>query len=598
MDHAEKWLRMKEQRRSGLRQEKPAFADTSKDESDSPDEKSSIPPVESVEPASPLESSEPITQPEPEERVLGGIYIPPNTRLMELWREWQVGQKTSKRAPELRLADENFTPPLDMEELSSEVKRCTVRLLTAANEHYRTSHMKDGKKLHSDAKPILYLTKNRMAAWIMVFPPVGGGKPVEMQKLLELLDAYMVNSGIDSVALEHIAEEQIYFKTVLVACGTLPEKSRDGFVQELFPREPHMPQSEEMRIAAMLNLKYLDKICKGTSLCHRIPAHRGSSGKDVQGTEIPSAPVREGVLLAGKNTAIIDGETLCAAMEGYLFFEDGRFQVQQTYTVEDGLGEDADTIDFDGDVWILGDVLRLNVIRASGSVVIMGSMENSYVQAEQNVIIRSGVVGEDEATIRAGQNVTAKFLEHCIVYAGRSIRSEYAIFAYLYSDDYISITDGRGITVGGSMVAARYIEAKIIGSQSERGTQITLGEYPCRKESRQEIELRLDNIRQEMESLRETMSQSDGQQDEYLRMIVQSKYRLRLTGLSIKEKRLEKQLAAIEVQLSDYSDCYLRGDTIYPKTVVTIGPGSFYVAETLPRCTLRLVGKRIRAYGS
>lgn len=586
MDHAQKWLRMKEQRRSGFRQEKPTLTGPCQDESAGPDGKCSVPPVESTEPAL-----------EPEERVPGGIYPPPNTRLMDLWREWQAGQKTPERSPKLLLADETSAPPLDLEQLSSESKRCTVRLLTAANEHYRTSHMEDGKKLQSNAKPILYLSQNRMAAWIMVFPPVGGGKPVEMQELWELLDAYMVISGVDPAGLRRIADEQLYFKIVLVACGTLPGKSQDGSVQELFPREPGIPQSDEMRIAAMLNPKYLDKISKGTLLCHRTPAHRGTPGRDVQGTAVPAAPVKEGVLLAGKNT-MIDGETLIAATEGYLFFEDSRFHVQQTYTVEDGLDEDADTIDFDGDVWIMGDVLRLNVIRASGSVVISGSVENSYVQAEKNVIILAGVVGEDEATIRAGQDVSAKYLEHCIVYAGRSIRSEYAICAYLYSDDHISITEGRGITVGGSIVAARYIEAKTIGSQSERGTQITLGEYPCRKELRQEIELRLDNIRQEMKSLQETMSQSVGQQDESLRMIAQSKYRLRLTGLAIKEKRLEKQLGAIEVQLSDYSDCYLRGDTIYPKTVVTIGPGSFCVAEMLPRCTFRLVGKNIRAYGN
>lgn len=593
MDHAEKWLRMKEQRRSGSRQEEPALTASCQDESAVTDGKCPVLPVELAELA------EPAPLPKPEKRVPGGIYPPPNTRLMDLWREWQAGQKTPERSPKLFLADENFAPPLNLEQLSSESMRCMVRLLTAANEHYRTSHTEDGEqKIQSNAKPILYLTQNRMAAWIMVFPPVGGGKPVDIQELWELLDAYMVNSGVNSAALKRIADEQLYFKIVLVACGTLPGKSRDGFVQELFPREPRMPQSDEMRIAAMLNPEYLDKISKGTPLCHRTPAHRGTPGKDVQGTAIPSAPVKEGVLLAGKNTTIIDGETLVAATEGYLFFEDGRFHVQQTYTVEDGLDEDADTIDFDGDVWIMGDVLRLNVIRASGSVVILGSVENSYVQADKNIIILAGVVGEDEATIRAGENVSAKYLEHCIVYAGKSIQSEYAICAYLYSDDHISITNGRGITVGGSIVAARYIEAKTIGSQSERGTQITLGEYPCRREFHQEIELRLDNIRQEMESLGETMSQSDGQQDESLRMIVQSKYRLRLTGLALKEQRLEKQLAAIEVQLSDYSDCYLRGDTIYPKTVVTIGPGSFCVAETLSRCTFRLVGKNIRAYGN
>jgi uncharacterized protein (DUF342 family) len=584
MDHAEKWLRMKKQRRAGSRQEKPALTDPHQKTPAVTAGERPLPPIEPTEPA---------------ERVPGGIYPPPNTRLMDLWREWQAGQKVPQRSPKLLLADENDAPPLDLEQLPSESMRCTVRLLTAANEHYRTSHTEGGKqKIPANAKPILYLAHNRMAAWIMVFPPVGGGKPVEMQELWELLDAYMVISGVDSAALRRIADNQLYFQIVLVACGTPPGKSQDGFVEEFFPREPHMPQSEEMRIAAILNPEYLAKIGKGTPLCHRTPARPGTPGRDVQDTEVPSAPVKEGLLLAGKNTAITDGETLAAATEGYLYFEDGRFHVQPTYTVEDGLEEDADTIDFDGDVWIMGDVLRLNVIRASGSVVIWGSMENSYVQADKNVMILTGVVGEDEATIRAGESVSAKYLEHCIVYAGKAITSECAICAYLYSDDHISITSGRGVTVGGSIVAAHYIEAKIVGSQSERSTQITLGEYPCRRESRQEIELRLNNIREEMESLRKIMSHSDRQQDESLRMIAQSKYRLRLTGLSIKERRLVKQLNAIEVQLSDYSACYLRSDTVYPKTVVTIGPGSFCTAETLSRCTFKLVGKNIRAYGS
>lgn len=572
MDHAGKWLRMKDRRRI-----------------------SSVPAVSS-DPA-PAQAS--LNEPAPAGHIPGAIEPPPSSCLMDLRAEWQAGQEAPKARPYLRLADEDSAPPLTLEQLDSKATRCTLRLLTAAKGRWRLTHDKEtGAPVPSPAQPILYLSDDRMAAWIMVFPPVAGGAPAEIQDVRDAMDAYLVSSGIDETAAARIVEQQIYFRLVLVACGTLPGKSTDGSVEELFPRQPNTPNDEDMLVASMLNPSYIAKLEKGTPICRRIPARRGRPGRTVLGAEMEAPPAQEALLSAGKNTAFSGSDVLESSTEGYLYFESGHFHVQQTLTVPDGLDEDSDTIDFDGDVWIGGDVFCLNVIRATGSVVVKGSVENSFIQAGKNVIIFSGVVGEDEATIRAGACVFAKYLEHCIVYAGRSIVCECSICSHLYSDDHISILKGRGVTVGGSLTAARLIEASIIGSQSERSTQIVLGEHPCSRDDCRELEQRLQDIAAEAAEAEKAITANEWIEDESSKLIAQAKERLRLTKLRLKEQQLRKRLDAIKSESVDLSGCELRGGTIYPKTSITIGPGSFCVPEILSSCTFKLVGTNIRAFAN
>ena len=509
---------------------------------------------------------------------------------MDLWTEWQAGQEAPKARPYLRLADEDSAPPLTLEQLDSEATRCTLRLLTAAKGRWRLTHDKEtGAPVPSPAQPILYLSDDRMAAWIMVFPP---WRAVLRRRFRTCATRW---TPIWSPAA---STRQIYFRLVLVACGTLPGKSTDGSVEELFPRQPDTPNDEDMLLASMLNPSYIAKLEKGTPICRRIPARRGRPGRTVLGAEVEAPPAQEALLSAGKSTAFSGSDVLESSTEGYLYFERGHFHVQQTLTVPDGLDEDSDTIDFDGDVWIGGDVFCLNVIRATGSVVVKGSVENSFIQAGKNVTIFSGVVGEDEATIRAGACVFAKYLEHCIVYAGRSIVCECSICSHLYSDDHISILKGRGVTVGGSLTAARLIEASIIGSQSERSTQIVLGEHPCSRDDCRELEQRLQDIAAEAAEAEKDITANERIEDESSKLIAQAKERLRLTKLQLKEQQLQKQLDAIQSESVDLSGCELRGGTIYPKTSITIGPGSFCVPEMLSSCTFKLVGTNIRAFAN
>ena len=538
------------------------------------------------------------TEQEPEDLVPGSISIPPYSCMANLWREWQTG--TSETSLDLRFTDGHVSLPFTPEELRTESAQCAFKLSAVAKGRDRMIRPAEGQAMApAAAQPVLYVAQNQMAAWIMVFPPVAGGAPAKEEDLYKMLDAHGVCFGIDEDAVARIVKEQIYFRLVLVACGTLPGKSEDGYVEEFFPHSPSAPQTKEMRIAAMLNAKYLAKIEKGTKISHRVPAVQGVHGKTVGNADIPAKPAKEASLILGKNIEIVDGDTLVAAVEGYLYYEDGRFNVQQTLTVENGLDANSELIDFDGDVWIMGDVLNMNIIRASGAVIVTGSVENSFIQAGGSIVICSGVVGEDEGTIRAGESVYAKFLERCTVYAGKMIRCECSICSHLYSNGSISITEGRGVVVGGSLTAADRIEANVIGSQSERNTEITLGEYPCHKKDREALQLQIDNIKTEIEALHDALPQNteySENEDESSNMIAQSKHRLRLASLMLKKQRLEKKMNSLQSHVSDYSKCRLHCAKIFPKTSMIICTARFLTQDEYSDCTFELVGDKIRAF--
>ena len=125
-----------------------------------------------------------------------------------------------------------------------------------------------------------------------------------------------------------------------------------------------------------------------------------------------------------------------------------------------------------------------------------------------------------------------------------------------------------------------------------------LGEHPCRRDDCRELEQRLQDIAAEAAEAEKAISANEWIEGESSKLIAQAKGRLHLTKLRLKEQQLQKRLDAIKSESADLSDCELRGGTIYPKTSITIGSGSFCVPEMLSNCTFKLVGTNIRAFAN
>lgn len=133
-----------------------------------------------------------------------------------------------------------------------------------------------------------------------------------------------------------------------------------------------------------------------------------------------------------------------------------------------------------GDVHIKGNVRDKFIVRATGSVIVDGLLESAIIDADGDVIIAGGVLGDGEGTIRSRGSVRAKFMENCIVYAAQSIHTDYIVGSEVFCDGPLMVTSGKGVVMGGSVSVHSYIEVKSIGSpHTGRATVLNMGVPPC-----------------------------------------------------------------------------------------------------------------------
>ena len=148
---------------------------------------------------------------------------------------------------------------------------------------------------------------------------------------------------------------------------------------------------------------YVQIIHTGDVLCEAIAPAPGEDGFDVLGTVIPAKEGKEAKLLLGQNTVLSEDKTkIVASMEGHLRFQEGKFHVKPTFHVPGDVDFNVGNIDFLGDVHVKGDVREGFVIKATGTVTVEGLVEGAVIEADGDVIISNGILGDDKAVIKAG----------------------------------------------------------------------------------------------------------------------------------------------------------------------------------------------------
>lgn len=523
--------------------------------------------------------------------------LPNNSLLFSLWRMWDASRQEpedllQRSLEKIRLGMERPLLPLTQAERDTEYQRVSLRLQSSAVDRYRHTRSSMGMALDQiDAKPFVHVALNRMAAWLLVFPPMNGGQEIQAEQLWAALRESGVLSGVHESALHSIVEERRYFELLPIAWGTPSQQGEDGYVRELIP--PPVPgqaaASWPIDPAVYLEQRYLRKVRKGDVICQAVAPKPGEPGMDVSGMPIPALSGKPAVLSGGQHTMVVQGTDLIADADGHVFYKKGLYHVRPHTLVEGDLTEDFGQSHFPGDVTVLGDIPAHIVLQSGGSVIVHGLVEGAVIEAGGDVVVAGGVLGDDRAMIRAKGAVRAKYLENCVIYAGGLVESEGIIGAHVYSNDRINVLHGRGTVIGGKLSATHRIDANIIGSMAERLTEITLGERPYTKVEYQDLDEQLETLQNELTQIIRQIDQLEQTEDISGEELMQlAKLRMRRTSTALRRDSLRKLQASLDWQHKDLSDCTLSAQTVYPVTRVTIGGRTYNIKKQTTPCTVRL----------
>lgn len=442
-----------------------------------------------------------------------------------------------------------------------------------------------------DEEAFLYLDGRRLMAWLLLFPPVGGGARMTIRHLYRELVRGGVVSGVDRKLLEGLPElEERYFRLFPIACGTPAVDGVDGQVIEHYPRklEPHV-QVDELGHADYVSLKLVRNIKEGDIICQMIPPVPGRDGETITGKPIPAHVGAAVEVPQGRNTKLSDDQTyLIATRDGHVEFNGLNFQVKPILEIAESVDQSRGTVNYLGDIHIRGDVCRGAVVRAMGNIQVDGVIEGSTVEAGENLIVSSGIQGQDSAVIRAHESVYAKYMERCSVYARENVEADCIVDCAIYSNGSVKVRTGRGAIIGGSIHAAETVSAVTVGSKAERTTTIQLGGLPC--EGAERLQLLA-----EVERAEQAVQQGEQEPDSREKNSALSKLWLNLCVAKMKLEKFDKEMSADEPSQEKYGSCRLVCDAAYPGTVVQIGHGAYRVEQMERNCTIGMAGGQVRS---
>lgn len=530
-------------------------------------------------------------------------YLPPDVRLLEFPEDHAL-----RLLYELRREQSGLQPPfyiyledVPQEEAERELKRlkkelteeAALRLSEAVPEASDTSESPEDSErpeIVLDARPFVFVSEDRMAAWMMVFPPVGNGKEPDCQMLERALAEKGVAFGINGELLKRLPEDlHRYFRFHLAAKGAEAVDGEDGYLVDHFSRviERKFQVDEHDRVDySSLNL--VQNADKGEVICEAVPPVKGISGRTVYDEEIPGKDGKAAQLPRGRNTEISeDGTKLVAAQAGHVEFSGRSFQIKTILEINGNVDYTTGNINFLGDVHIRGDVCSGFTVRAVGDITVDGVVESGEVEAGGDLIVVKGIVGNRDSVIRAHHNIYARYLENSIVHARGNLQTDCILHSEVYCDGEVKVLSGKGAVIGGYIRAARGIEAKVIGSKSESNTNIALGGQPCADFEREVLFKEIDGLKKEMLKL-------ERQPESPARTKRMAKIRLDLSVGRMKLGQYDKDLEKIKEKLEEQGGSRLRCQLAYPGLILTIGDETKQLTNETSMCNARLVEGEIQ----
>ncbi|MCI9423164.1 MAG: DUF342 domain-containing protein [Dorea sp.] len=564
----------------------------------------SLPDLEPIQGDQTVPLSEP--QPEPDINQLILSHEHPFILLYEKWRE-QVGYAP---LPHLRLDYGDEDGPVD-ENLEKELSRLRRAITAVAADRLSQipkepepeppseeeseakedveEEVEEEPPFQLDAQPLIYVTADQLAAWLVVFPPIGEGRELDKEMLDGILKESGVSYGLNTELLDGLPDAQDrYFHLFLIARGRAVVHGKDGYIEDFFKRTVRKKfEEDEHGRVDYFHLNIVQNVEKGQPICQIVPPVPGVAGRTVLDEEITCKEGKTPTLPKGRNTeASEDGMQLLAVKSGRVEFSGRSFVVKSVLEISGNVDFSTGNINFVGDVHIHGDVGSGFSVRTIGNVTIDGVVEAAEIEAGGDLIVAKGILGDSRAMIRAHHDVYAKYMENCTVHCRGSLQTDCIVNCDVYCDGEVNVRSGRGTIIGGRIRAAQGVDAKVVGSKSESVTSIFLGGQPFADFERETLLLNIKKQEAELEKL-------ERQPDSPTRTQRMGKLRLDLSIGRMKLSQFDKELKKIKEKLEEQGGCRLKCSIAYPGVALTIGDLTMPLAKETSMVDARLVGGEI-----
>lgn len=438
-----------------------------------------------------------------------------------------------------------------------------------------------------DARCAVYVPSDKMTAFACIFPPIGEGQEISLEMIEEALKDNKVTYGIDEEKISGIAAEKKYGVLFAVARGLVRTNGEDGRVDDCFSRQEDVGLKEDARgNVDHKSLRRFQGVLAGDVICEITPPTEGEDGIDVTGKLLKAKPGVQPKIPQGKNTELSeDGTKLLATMDGDISFHNGLFNVDRLLTIDKSVDNAVGNLDFNGNIIIKGDVKSGFKVCATGDIIVRGMVAGAVLSAGGSIEIAKGMNGNGQGMLEARGDVKLTFMENANVICHHDVYASTIINSNITCGGSVIAKQGKGVIIGGSIVAGNSVEARRIGNQSGCETEIKIGQSMQDEDNleylRKELKLNkdtLDKILKNITYLKGKIELPISKKEILDKLQVQSI--LYVEKIDVISAKLEK----LENERPDFSQCRVRSDIIYPTTHISLDYAKLTVRDTTAKC--------------
>lgn len=422
-------------------------------------------------------------------------------------------------------------------------------------------------------------------------------KPFELEEILRLLKNKKIIFGIKKEKIQKLIDSInrnfIPVKDELIVAGKRPILGHDAKIIyhfELKSKKIKPVEDEEGKV----NFKELDlinNVSEGDLLAEKIQAVEHQPGIDVYGEAVVPEQVRDYNFATGTNVKMSeDGLKAYSEIDGQVVLDKKLIKVHPVYVVRSDVCLDSGNVQFNGTVYIMGDVRSGFSVKAKKDVIINGSVEAAEITAGGSVRIRHGFVGQDRGLIKAKEDVQVRYVEKGKIIAFGEVRVQTSILNSKVTC-YSNVNMPLGQIIGGETIAVQGMEVKNLGSRLGVPTKVTLGDKPVIRERLTQINDDIVEKKKLLEKILTIQKMKAEELEELLEeMEKETREKLQIT-LSRKEE-IEQELLKAETtkekleilfKLKTDSKLILRGK-VHPNTTIVIGHSSLQTKENYSFC--------------
>ncbi|MCX8058217.1 MAG: FapA family protein [Spirochaetes bacterium] len=341
--------------------------------------------------------------------------------------------------------------------------------------------------------PLVATNKNMFL--YLILPPLNEKtSSLTTELIMEEIDKLKIKTEVKKENIEkaiNIAKSGKGFVTLLTK-GKEPINGSVYKVKLYFNPTAEIGQKKEDGSIDFKERHIVKNIKKGEILGEYTPEIKTEDGYDIFGNRIEAKKDTNYTYIVGNNIQMTENNKLVSLIDGIFQLNDKTISISDTLVIPQDIDLTIGNINCLVSVHINGKINQGFKIEVGKDLIVDEFVNRSDLKVLGNLKVKNGLIGEgDKYKIIVRNNIDVEYIENCYVWCGGDINFDKNITHSTINCGGKIIAKGKGVIIGGKILASKGIEINELGSKMSVATAVIVGIDIKKDIRKQEIEKKL-----------------------------------------------------------------------------------------------------------